>query len=367
MVSLRSGKRVSDVAEIDTKASGPQPKKAKTSSSKSAEPAAKSTQSKNAGYQKKKQTPAEKDNVLPPTTNLEKAINSVKLQNNTPTKDTMISGGPADETENQNSKAQDSAKKAKRPSTKSEHELLVADKKPEFKATEAETKPTITQKRDNTRPSTPQPACEVVDGVEKTPGRDGPIKEQKIGVGSGIKIAPFKGPKGQKVRKSFSEKEEEYGQEVLKRPDHNFYELNVCYEKGPKGSPTYDKSGFHLDYEKVVEWKRPKPYNKSAIMNGMDKAVDSAEKRRAAMAKIFFEPGAAPEDDIYHGSDDMYWRDRVSKDLDIPWHKVGVKEFQTWEKKGFRKAKKGEYSEANATQAERDRMTRLLSGASLRK
>ncbi|EHK96527.1 putative SWI/SNF-related matrix-associated actin-dependent regulator of chromatin subfamily A member 3-like 1 [Glarea lozoyensis 74030] len=224
-----------------------------------------------------------------------------------------------------------------------------------------------TKKKDSERPSTPPPACEVIDGVEKTPGLVGPIRPQVIGAGSDIKIAPFKGPKGNKVRKSFQEKEDEYGQEILKRPDHAFHELHVCYQKGPKGSPTYDKAGFELDYKEVAKWMAPKAYDKSAMMRAMDRAIESSEKKEEAMKRIFFEPGAAPVEGPESFRDVGFWVDRVSKDLNVPWHRVGVKEFEIWEKKGFRKAKRGEFAYANATMEEKERISRLGEGRYLRK
>lgn len=141
------------------------------------------------------------------------------------------------------------------------------------------------------------------------------------------------------------------------------YRLYVCHAKGPNGSPTYDKSGFQLDWHKVDDWMRPKPYNKNRIMNGMNKAVDKAQQDSSAMAAIFFEKGEAPENP--HLADNGPWKDRVSKDLGVPWHKVGVKEFEQWDKKGFTKARKGDYE--NLSVEEKARMLRLLSGASLRK
>lgn len=100
-------------------------------------------------------------------------------------------------------------------------------------------------------------------------------------------------------------------------------------------------------------------------MNGMNKAVDRMVKEETRMAQLFWEPGAI---DLEGHIDTMaanYWRDRVSKDLNIPWHKVKVPEFEKWDKMGFPKAKKGEYQ--NQTTEERDRMMRMMTGSSLRK
>lgn len=109
---------------------------------------------------------------------------------------------------------------------------------------------------------------------------------------------------------------------------------------------------------------QPTPYNKSKIMKGMDRAINKSEEDAKKMAAIFFEPGEAPESPENCGGKD-YWKDRVSKDLNVPWHKIEVEHFKQWEKRGFKKAKKGEYE--NPSELERKRMTRLHSGCKLRK
>ncbi|RDW60599.1 hypothetical protein BP6252_11982 [Coleophoma cylindrospora] len=238
------------------------------------------------------------------------------------------------------------------------------------------------------RPSTPPPAkatktAEPEQKIITTPGRVGPIKPTLHDCSPDIK--PFKGPPGKKVRKTAQEKAAEYKKFVLENEGHAFNEyisiisafvrglsvlisrlcsIHVCYEKGPNGSPSYDKSGFELDYKKVANWMRPRPYNKSAMVRGMDKAVNEAVQAEKRMAELFFEKGEAPEDTSASDGAD-YWRDRVSKDLNIPWHKIGVAEFEQWDKMGFKKARKGEYE--TFTQEETDRMVGLMSGASLRK
>ena len=142
------------------------------------------------------------------------------------------------------------------------------------------------------------------------------------------------------------------------------HRLYVCFKKGPKGSPTYDKSGFQLDYEKVAYWMEPKSYNKASMMRNMDRSIDKRCADEKRMAEIFFEKGEAPANLKYSNNAD-YWKDRVSKDLGGPWHKIEVEHFEEWEKRGFRKARRGEYE--TFSKEERDRMVRMMSGASLRK
>jgi hypothetical protein len=100
------------------------------------------------------------------------------------------------------------------------------------------------------------------------------------------------------------------------------------------------------------------------MIRGMDHAVNKSQDDAKKMAAIFFEEGEAPENPE-RGDGKDYWKDRVSKDLNVPWHKIEVEHFKEWEKKGFKKARKGEYD--THSDAERKRMTRLHSGCNLRK
>lgn len=110
---------------------------------------------------------------------------------------------------------------------------------------------------------------------------------------------------------------------------------------------------------------KPTPYNKSKVVKGMERTVARMKTESEQMAEIFFEKGEAPTDTMKLSSGNGYWKDRVSKDLNVPWHKITVEHFKEWEKKGFKKARRGEYE--NPTEEERKRMLRLMNGASLRK
>ena len=139
----------------------------------------------------------------------------------------------------------------------------------------------------------------------------------------------------------------------------------MCRKRGPNGPPTYDRAGFQLDYKKVMGWFQPQSYNKSRIVNGMERALEKSSNEEKIMREIFYEKGEAPEKESLPMCAKDAWIDRVSKDLNIPWHKVGPEEFKTWEQKGFQKAKKGEYQEFS--DKEKARFLRLHSGCSLRK
>ena len=103
-------------------------------------------------------------------------------------------------------------------------------------------------------------------------------------------------------------------------PLKGFHDIYRCYDKGPQGSPTYDEAGFQIDYVKVVEWMKPKAYNKKSRMRNMDRGIEKARKDKEQMFSLFFQ--ALPTEanmgmDLKH-----YVKDRVSKDLNIPWHQI---------------------------------------------
>lgn len=238
-----------------------------------------------------------------------------------------------------------------------------ADQTPNPKREEPDTNSASDVKDEESRPKTPVGETAASSRNEKTPGRVGPIKE--IDMNIDFDISPFKGPKGKRVRKTPQEKNEEYRQRARETPGHCFHDLYVCYDKGPNGSPTYDEAGFELDYKKVADWMAPKPYNKAKMVNGMEKHMQRVKEETLKMIDLFWEPGAIPREGH---QDTNHWKDRVSKDLGVPWHKVGVAEFEKWDKLGFPKAKKEEYEKyQNPSEKERDRMMKLMSGASLRK
>ena len=180
----------------------------------------------------------------------------------------------------------------------------------------------------------------------------------------------FKGPSPERPKKkcrlNAGDKEEMFREGAKNNVAHCFHELYVCFDKGPKGSPTYDESGFQLDYAKVADWMKPKAYNKRSMMNGMDKALARGKSESEKMAKAFFEGGKAPEGDEGHYTDSLV-KDRVSKDLGIAWHKVTAAKVEEWAGKGFPKENPRDYVLSTVTSVEKKRLMSLLSGASLRK
>ncbi|KAH7385562.1 hypothetical protein DE146DRAFT_212228 [Phaeosphaeria sp. MPI-PUGE-AT-0046c] len=161
------------------------------------------------------------------------------------------------------------------------------------------------------------------------------------------------------------QKDQLYKEESRMNPLRCFHDLNQCYDKGPQGSPTYDEAGFQLDYDKVAEWMKPKAYRKSTMVRGMERRIEQAMREEKQMFELFFQ-GPPKDTAKISGSVKGYLKDHVSKDLNIPWHQVKPEHFKLWREKGFQPVVYEEWwKEPNAE--EKKRMTKMMSGASLRK
>ncbi|KAI1735418.1 hypothetical protein F4680DRAFT_435185 [Xylaria scruposa] len=164
-----------------------------------------------------------------------------------------------------------------------------------------------------------------------------------------------------------AQKEKLYEQQALIDPTATFHDLNVCYKKGPRGSPTYDSAGFQLDYNKVAEWKKPQRYNKSRIVNGMNRSLARGESEQREIFEIFFAEGEGPGSDSYlRFTVKDHVKDQISKDLGVPWHQIGPKHAREWQEKGFEKKKFSEWWR-EPTEEEKKRIRKMMGGASLRK
>ncbi|KAK5625428.1 hypothetical protein RRF57_001144 [Xylaria bambusicola] len=166
-------------------------------------------------------------------------------------------------------------------------------------------------------------------------------------------------PKG---RLNAYQKDQLRREQGLLDPTHTFHDLYVCHKNGPHGTPAYDSAGFQLDYRKVDEWIKPKPYRKSRMMHGLESSLERGECEMRAMYEIFFVQDDGP------GSTSVmdYVKDHISKDLNVPWHQIDAGRAHEWQQKGFEKKKFSEWwREPN--EEERKRMSRMMEGASLRK
>ncbi len=176
--------------------------------------------------------------------------------------------------------------------------------------------------------------------------------------------SPPKRP-NKKGRLNAFDKDEMFREGAKKNLAHHFHEIYHCHEKGPKGSPTYDESGFQLDYHKVADWMKPQAYNKSAMVNGMEKRLKRMDEEKAKMVAAFFQGGKGPEEDALCVEDLL--KDKVSKDLGVAFHKVTPTTVEEWAAKGFAKEDPSKYVRSTITKEEQKRFLSLSMGASLRK
>ncbi|CAG7566104.1 unnamed protein product [Fusarium equiseti] len=147
-------------------------------------------------------------------------------------------------------------------------------------------------------------------------------------------------------------------------PLYCFYDLHQCYKKGPDGSPTYDSAGFQLDYKKVEKWMKPVGYNMKSMMNSMDRALRKGDEENEAAYEVFFVNGKGP-DCGHHAVVDLI-KDRISKDLDVPFHQIDVKQIEKWGEKGFEKVKADQWW-VEPNEVEMARFSKMHGGCKLRK
>jgi hypothetical protein len=240
------------------------------------------------------------------------------------------------------------------------------------KKTKTKTKPKSEANEQETRPRLTTPDLEFdydksqLRDPRETPGRVKRPRHEGMELShewkSQFYIPEPKKPSG---RLNAEQKDALFGEKALLDPSETFHDLHVCHKKGPDGSPTYDSAGFQLDWHKVDRWMKPKPYNKRAMIRGMERSVDKAQKDNRQMSEIFFEDGKPPigvDNHIY----EHYMKDHVSKDLGIPIHQIATAHFRDWEQKGFTKPNaKLWWHEPNGE--EKNRALKMLCGASLRK
>ncbi|KAF2643919.1 hypothetical protein P280DRAFT_466637 [Massarina eburnea CBS 473.64] len=128
---------------------------------------------------------------------------------------------------------------------------------------------------------------------------------------------------------------------------------------GPRGPPVYDDLGFELDYEKCTRLA----VSKSAMVNSMERRLAMGERETEIKARIMGVPAFDGNRSVF--TEDL-WNDRVSRDLNIPYHKVTAATFEEWQRQGFR-VEPGELDADKITELEMERLEFLMSGAGLRK
>lgn len=142
--------------------------------------------------------------------------------------------------------------------------------------------------------------------------------------------------------------------------------MHRCHEKGPNGSPTYDSAGFQLDYQKVAESHSSPWPKKTAMIQRMNVVIASMKFLEEMITKVFFDDTEENKKSISGSmvSIDLA-KDKISKDLGIPFHKIGREEVMLWEQKGFEKLKMEDWM--TYSEEDKKRWMKMLSGGKFRK
>ncbi|KAK7746808.1 hypothetical protein SLS53_001996 [Cytospora paraplurivora] len=200
-----------------------------------------------------------------------------------------------------------------------------------------------------------------------TPGRKARPRYDELDLPEELADRRPPSPAKPRGRLNALQKDQWFKQRTREDPTKTFHDLYRCFDKGPEGSPTYDSAGFQLDYQKVANWCKPKPYDKQAMINGMEKRVARTQSLEERIAEAFFEDLDEARNKILKGNTlpINLARDTISKDLEIPWHKIGHEEVDLWEEKGFSKHKVEDW--LTYSDEDKKRYMKMLRGASLRK
>lgn len=197
-----------------------------------------------------------------------------------------------------------------------------------------------------------------------TPGRERRPRYEEFDIPPELAARRPPSPEKPKGRLNAMQKEVLYIEKTRRDPVATFHHLHRCRDKGRDGSPTYDDAGFRLDYDKVMDWFKPVPYNKNRMINGMNKRVAKAKSLDDHALQIFFEDYEAAKKNISPGIQMDLVKDTMSKDLGIPLHKIGHEEIDMWEQKGFEKHKLEEYM--TYSEEDKKRVMKMMGGSVLR-
>lgn len=168
-------------------------------------------------------------------------------------------------------------------------------------------------------------------------------------------------PEQPKGRLSRVQKNEIFRDKCRLNPLKLFHHLYICHDKGPDGSPTYDRAGFALDWHRVDQWMQPQAYDKKTMVNNMEKRLAKGDQERDEMFAWFFK-----EEEEHAERSEDYLKDHVSKDLGIAWHQVGPREEKTWRERGSEPVTFSAWWK-EPTQTEKERMLKMHGGCDLRK
>lgn len=198
-----------------------------------------------------------------------------------------------------------------------------------------------------------------------TPGRERRPRFDRHDIPADLAARCPPSPEKPKGRLNAMQKEALFVEKTRRDPAAHFHDLYKCRDRGPNGSPTYDAAGFRLDYDKVIDWFKPVPYNKNRMLKGMERSVARGRSLDEHAIQAFFENFEAAKEKIFGSPFQMdLVKDTISKDLGIPLHKIGHEEIESWEQKGFEKHKLEEYM--TYSEEDKNRISKMMVGSKLR-
>ncbi|KAF2430001.1 hypothetical protein EJ08DRAFT_650007 [Tothia fuscella] len=146
-------------------------------------------------------------------------------------------------------------------------------------------------------------------------------------------------------------------------PDELDFHVNFDRERqvlrgGPNGPPVYDDWGYELSYDKL---NGSGTTNKQTILRRQEKSFERLWAKEEQITRIMF--GVAKQTGTMDHSA-MNWQ--VAKDLEIPWHKVEVCDYEAWKDLGFR-AKEEDFVHGKVNKEMQKEIDRQMLGSAFRK
>lgn len=132
--------------------------------------------------------------------------------------------------------------------------------------------------------------------------------------------------------------------------------------RGPTGAPIYDTQGFELDYAKVLKSRRRPRGARGRSSKAYMKMIEKELAETGEIEQIM----GLPKNGLGSGTVRSAVRDRVAKDLNVPWHKIELLQYRQWKEAGF-KADPEEFKLMNISEEERERLLELSIGSAFRK
>ena len=154
-----------------------------------------------------------------------------------------------------------------------------------------------------------------------------------------------------------SEKEDNYPSEASEDDKESIRRDEECLRKGPHGSPTYDTLGYQLDFDYIRKTSH-RPRRSKGHSDKMMAHCRKRDEERERKAQIMGAEGSSS-----NVLNENVWNDIVARDLGVPFHTVGMEEFEEWARRGG-KAEVREYKELDGR--EQKRLMRLQTGCALR-